>query len=492
MCPKLGIRGAIFLLAFLCTSSCWGRIRKLDVASDGRKHIVLSTFGFYQGGILDVQLKNFTATPDNDSAVFGFTLDYTTDDATTPYFDSYPDRCILLDRNVNDQTIIYLILELKTKKLRILCEDSQLVHIYQNSPLQKEKDADHCNNLNFDITSEIINGKTYYNARFTLSVATVAEEGLYNLYFHNCPYYHSGTEVSVDFTTEIIEQNINSFLSAGDMPLPTLYILMAILFFLSGIFWIFLLRHPSVFKIHYMMTALVFLKATSLVFRGINYYYIGKLGVQLITWTVLFYAAHVLKGALLVIVLILISTGWTFIKPALTPRDKCLFMVVIPLQVLANVAEVMLETSKDQTREHVPWRNVFVFVDFLISLCILLPCFWSIRHLRSVSNMYGKATLQKDGGGEGAMYLQKLKLFKLFYVMVVCYFYASKIIVYVLKMTVPFQYGWLDEMFREIATYVFFVLTAYKFRPGAHKPCYVFDDDEEIDKMLTEPVNQEL
>ncbi|KAJ3662725.1 hypothetical protein Zmor_007057 [Zophobas morio] len=488
----MAISSTIFLLILWCMC-CLGRIHKLDITNDGRKYIALSTFGFYQGGILDVQLKNFRATPENDSAVFGFSLDRTINDAMNPYLDSHPDRCILQDpiSKANDQAIIYFILELKTKKLKIKCEDQQLVHIYKNRDdvptllsvhRQKRQDADHCSNLNFDITSEVIKGKTYYNASFTLSVATVAEEGLYNLYFHSCPNYHPGTEVSVDFTIEIVEHNMSSFLSAGDMPLPALYSMMAILFLLSGMFWVFLLRqsrHP-VFKIHYMMAVLVFLKAISLAFHGVNYHYIERLGVHLATWAVLFYVAHLLKGALLFIVLVLVGTGWTFIKHVLAPRDKRLFMAVIPLQVLANVAEIILEESEEGAREHVAWRNVFILVDLLCCGCILFPVVWSIRHLQEASQTDGKA----------AMNLRKLKLFRHFYVMIVCYIYSTRIIVYLLKMTVPFQYGWLDEMFREMATYVFFVLTAYKFRPAAHNPYFALsdddDDDEEIDKVLTE------
>jgi hypothetical protein len=315
-----------------------------------------------------------------------------------------------------------------------------------------------------------------------LSVATVAEEGLYNLYFHSCPNYQPGTEVTVDFTIEIVEHNMSSFLSAGEMPLPALYFMMAILFLLSGMFWVFLLRqsrHP-VFKIHYMMAVLVFLKAISLAFHGVNYHYIERLGVHIATWAVLFYVAHLLKGALLFIVLVLVGTGWTFIKHVLAPRDKRLFMAVIPLQVLANVAEIILEESEEGAREHLAWRNVFILVDLLCCGCILFPVVWSIRHLQEASQTDGKA----------AMNLRKLKLFRHFYVMIVCYIYSTRIIVYLLKITVPFQYGWLDEMFREMATYVFFVLTAYKFRPAAHNPYFALsddeDDDDEMDKVLTE------
>lgn len=97
----------------------------------------------------------------------------------------------------------------------------------------------------------------------------------------------------------------------------------------------------------------------------------------------------------------------------------------------------------------------------------------SIRHLQEASATDGKAAIN----------LRKLKLFRQFYIMIVCYIYFTRIIVYLLKITVAFQYGWLDEMFKEMATYVFFVLTGYKFRPASSHPYFTVDtdDDEEYE-----------
>lgn len=68
--------------------------------------------------------------------------------------------------------------------------------------------------------------------------------------------------------------------------------------------------------------------------------------------------------------------------------------------------------------------------------------------------------------------------------MVVCYIYSTRIVVYLLKITVPFQYGWLHEMFREMATYVFFVLTAYKFRPASQNPYFALHvEEEDLDEV---------
>lgn len=72
--------------------------------------------------------------------------------------------------------------------------------------------------------------------------------------------------------------------------------------------------------------------------------------------------------------------------------------------------------------------------------------------------------------------------------MIVCYIYFTRIIVYLLKITVAFQYVWLDEMFREMATYVFFVLTGYKFRPASAHPYFTVENESDEDEVevLTE------
>ncbi|KAF7279732.1 protein GPR107 [Rhynchophorus ferrugineus] len=466
-------------------TSVHARIHKLQIKNDARKYIGLSTFGFYQGGTLEVTLSNFNTQPENDSALFGFTLDRTVNDGLNPYLDSHQDVCIL-ERNItnsnNNEEFIYFIMDFKNKQLKVKCANHQslsTIHIYE-SKIKKTPTSNICNGFFLDMVAYHIDDKLYYNASFVVGVQTIWEEGLYNLFFHSCPNYNPNTETVVNFEIEIIERNSENYLSAGEMPLPALYCMMSILFFLSGMFWVFLLKqskHP-VFKIHYMMAVLVFLKAVSLAFHGVNYHYIERLGFHLTTWAILFYIAHLLKGALLFVVLVLVGTGWTFIKHVLTPKDKKLFMVVIPLQVLANVAEIILEESEEGDREYLAWRNVVILVDLLCCGCILFPVVWSIRHLQEASETDGKAAIN----------LRKLKLFRHFYIMVVCYIYSTRIIVYLLKITVPFQYGWLHEMFREMATYVFFVLTAYKFRPASHNPYFALSDDEDddVDEVLTE------
>lgn len=466
---------------------CSARIHQLEIKNDARKYIGLSTFGFLQGGFLSVVLTNFHASPENESALFGFSLDRSLNDGMNPYLDSHQNVCIL-QRNITSSSLnedyIFVLLDFKNNRLQVKCADYQpiqTIHIYKSKDEKKTSfTTNGCKDVNFGMTRFVTNGKTFYNASFFMSVETIREEGLYNLFFHSCPNYNANTETVVNFEIEITEHNVNSYLSAGDIPLPALFCMLSILFFLSGMFWVFLLKqskHP-VFKIHYMMAVLVFLKAFSLAFHGINYHFIEQLGFHLTTWAILFYVAHLLKGALLFVVLVLVGTGWTFIKHVLTPKDKKLFMVVIPLQVLANIAGIILEESEEGDREYLAWRNVVILVDLLCCGCILFPVVWSIRHLQEASQTDGKAAIN----------LRKLRLFRHFYVMVVSYIYSTRIIVYLLKITLAFQYGWLHEMFREMATYVFFVLTAYKFRPASQNPYFAISDDEDddMDEVLTE------
>ncbi|XP_017888009.1 protein GPR107 isoform X2 [Ceratina calcarata] len=509
-----------------------GRIHELKIRKDVRRNFALSTFGFIKGGTLDVNLTNFRAEPYDENAVFGFSLDRTLSQAMNPYLDSHQERCTLQDissvkpdyEQRNDIAVIYFTMDLKNNLLKVNCSQTvHAVHVYKDSSrlsvyrekrdsfqfsddvlFPRRKRYSHgnkraavedesaprsenniCSRLQLPISVRVINGERYYNTTFAMYVATDEEEGLYNLFFHNCPNYKYDTQVAVDFKVKIYEINNGNFLSAGEMPLPALYFMMALLFFLSGCFWVYILKnskHP-VFKIHYLMAVLVYLKSMSLLFHGINYHFIQTKGEHVAAWAILYYITHLLKGAVLFITIMLIGTGWTFIKHILADKDKKLFMIAIPLQILANVAEIIIEESEEGDIEYKTWRDVFILVDLLCCGAIIFPVGWSIKHVEEAAHTDGKA----------AVNLRKLKLFKHFYIMIFCYIYFTRSIVYLLKIWVPFQYEWLDEMFREMSTYVFFVLTGYKFRAASANPYFTLnnedmahdDDDDEMDVVVS-------
>ncbi|XP_011145733.1 protein GPR107 isoform X2 [Harpegnathos saltator] len=530
------------LLLLLMVAAASARIHKLDIRKDNRPYIALTTFGFYKGGILIVNLTNFqfqSVDPDKkltsettDKAVFGFSLDRTLIDAINPYIYNHLERCLLQNATTprteprDDSSIIYFTMDLKNLVMHVNCSRNvRTTHIYKDSSRilifrtkrdslparlsdtalfpRRKRNTSHelakpisgddangggsksntCCRLKLPMmVNNHANGRKSYNTSFVMYVANEEEEGLYNLYFHNCLNYNYEAPLSVDFTMQIAEINNDNFLSAGEMPLPALYFTMALLFFLSGCFWVFILAKSkrSVFRIHYLMAVLVYLKSLSLLFHGINYHFIQTKGEHVEAWAILYYISHLLKGAVLFITMVLVGTGWTFIKHILSDKEKKFFMLVIPLQVLANVAEIIIEESEVGNLEHQTWRDIFILVDLLCCGAIIFPVVWSIKHLEEAARTSDKA----------AITLRKLKLFKHFYIMIVCYIYFTRIIMYLLKITVRFEYQWLDETFREMATYVFFVLTGYKFRPASTNPYFTvpsdevrLDDDDDDDRM---------
>ncbi|KAK7095551.1 protein GPR107-like [Littorina saxatilis] len=322
-----------------------------------------------------------------------------------------------------------------------------------------------------------VNGDGTFQTYFLVYIRKPEEEGLYNLFFHNCLRYGRALDASIDMTIMITEDNNGNFLTAGEMPVPAVYFTFSVLFFIAGVAWLSVLHRSKedVYKIHYLMLVVVFVKSLSCLFHGVNMYFIQKTGIHEDAWAILWYIVYLTRGALMFVTVLLIGAGWAFIKHVLTDREKKLFLIIIPLQVLDRVAEVIVEESEEGNQSYMTWKEIFILVDLLCCGAILFPVVWSIRHLQEASSTDGKAAIN----------LQKLKLFRHFYILVVCYIYFTRIIVYLMKITLPFKLEWLTEMFTELAMMVFLVVTGVKFRPATDNPYLQVpldsDDEEEIE-----------
>ena len=171
-------------------------------------------------------------------------------------------------------------------------------------------------------------------------------------------------------------------------------------------------------------------------------------------------------------VILLVGTGWSIVKPYLSGRERRIVVVVLVLQVVDNLALVVFEEAAPGSRAWLTWRDVLHLVDIACCVAILMPIVWSIRHLREAAAADGKAA---DTVG-------KLTLFRQFYVMVVAYVYFTRIVVFLLAATLPFEVLWLRYVFAEGATLLFYAATGYKFRPREDNP-YLAVRAEELEEF---------
>jgi len=314
------------------------------------------------------------------------------------------------------------------------------------------------------------------NGKFTEYVTVIqsGEEGFYNTLFINCL-----PSTSVSFELKLVQFNLDSngnrnYLSAGYSSLPTLFGVFTVTYFVLLVIWVFhFMRSPGakVNRVHHLMTLLVILKLLSLLFETIQYHYIKTEGSGA-GWSIVYYVFAGLKGIILFVLIALIGTGWSFIKPFLSEKDKKIFLVVIPLQILDNIALIIIEETAPGSQGWFTWKDIFRLVDIICCGAILIPIIWSIKHLREASQIDGKAALN----------VKKLTLFRQFYLMVVSYIYFTRIIVYLVDATLPFRLMWMGEFFSELATLAFFCITGYKFRPAPDNPYFSVptNDDPEF------------
>nr|XP_048687764.1 protein GPR108 isoform X3 [Caretta caretta] len=515
--------GRLLPLLLLLLGGAAGRIHRLVLTGEKRADIHLNTFGFYANGSLEVNVSRLhlgLGSAKQEKPWVGFSLSRTRIREALSYPGKESHNCTL-EQNGAESRILFLIdVNQKRVQVRKLGEQKKL-QIYsglipevQNggsdpkpandskaqaaaskgtetqqevpgkgpnagSPQKKTegeaKQQDSSHRVE-DLVLALGNVNDSYNFSFHVVIGSEAE-GLYNLNFHNCHNRAPANQMPYDITVMIREKNPDGYLSAAEIPLIKLYLVMSACFLAAATVWVyFLCQHKfSVFKIHWLMAALAYTKALSLLFHSINYYFINTEGHPIESLAVMYFVTHLLKGALLFITIALIGTGWAFIKYILSDKEKKLFVIVIPLQVLANVAYIIIESSEEGSSDYASWKQILFLVDLLCCGAILFPVVWSIRHLQEASSTDGKA----------ATNLAKLKLFRHYYVMVVCYIYFSRVIAILLKFTVPFQWQWLYELLVEVSTLVFFILTGYKFRPASNNPYLQLpqEDEEEGEEL---------
>lgn len=414
----------LFLSFLLLLHPSSAEIKSLSIASDSRPMILFEKFGFTHTGHVTISVSSVSVSSSHsgtDPSLLGFFL-------------------------LSEEALLQVLLEIQQNPQ--LCVLNSL-HI---NPLFTFRDLSPPPNSSFNYSYPVTSPNEY------------------SLFFANCAPESS---VSMNVRTEVYNldrDGSKDFLSAGQTHLPSLFFLFSLAYFAFVGFWIYICftNKRSVHRIHLLMAGLLLMKALNLICAAEDKHYVKVTGTPH-GWDVLFYIFQFIRVVLLFTVIVLIGTGWSFLKPFLQEKEKKVLMIVIPLQVLANIASVVIGETGPFIKDWVTWNQVFLLVDIICCCAIIFPIVWSIRSLRETSKTDGKA----------ARNLAKLQLFRQFYMVVIGYLYFTRIVVFALRTIAAYKYQWVSNAAEEIASLIFYMIMFYMFRPVEKNEYFVLDEEDE-------------
>ncbi|KAK4772865.1 hypothetical protein SAY87_027884 [Trapa incisa] len=414
-----------FLLALLSAFALSSaEIKTLTISADARPMILLEKFGFTRTGhatisVSAVSVVSALASP--DPSRLGFFL-------------------------LSEESLLQVLIEMQQDKQFCVLDSHFTIHLFTFRDLSPPSHAS-------------------FNQSYP-----VGSPNEYSLFFANC---NPESRVSMNVHTELYNldrDGSKDYLSAGQTQLPSLFFLFSVAYFAFLGFWIYICLHNrrNVHRIHLLMAGLLLMKALNLIFGAEDKHYVKVTGTPH-GWDVLFYLFQSIRVVLLFTVIVLIGTGWSFLKPFLQEKEKKVLMIVLPLQVLANIASIVIGETGPFIKDWVTWNQVFLLVDIICCCAIMFPIVWSIRSLKETSKTDGKA----------ARNLAKLQLFRQFYIVVIGYLYFTRIVVFALKTIAAYQYRWVSNASEEIASVAFYTVMFYMFRPVETNEYFALGEEEE-------------
>jgi G protein-coupled receptor 107 len=308
------------------------------------------------------------------------------------------------------------------------------------------------------------------------------EEGLYFLIYQSCPYDPLST---VSFELDFHFMNYDAFgspsyLTAGEMRLPFLFLFFSISYFLCLVLWYSNIREvlqgrpghfektsgSRDFRIHHLMTLLLLFKFLSVLFESIRYHAIRVYGHAQM-WTFLYYTFTIIRGTFMFTVILLLGTGWSIVKPYLNNREKKVIFLILTLQVVNNIAIIFISQETEGENSYIRWAATLHLVDIACCCAVLVPLVWQVNSLeKSIGEeANGEERESNTELGEKGQILSKLKLFRSFYLLVIAYIYATRILVYLFATLLDYRHIWVRFLVVELITLTFYIAAGLMFRP---------------------------
>lgn len=343
------------------------------------------------------------------------------------------------------------------------------------------------------------------------------EGGLYFLIYQVCG---GSTKEKIRSTFELNFKFVNydtwdnpSFLTAGEMKLPSIFFFFAISYAVCLVTWITNIlairqgnaghfgrngQGANVYAIHYLMAVLLLFKTLAVLCESLRYHKIRRTGHAEV-WSVFYSIFGFIKGVFLFTVILLIGSGWSFVKPCLTNKEKKMVAFLLTLQVVNQIALIVLSQRTEGENAFEKWTAVLHLVDILCCCAVLVPIVWQVNALEKSVTEDGEndsdflddeeremgLTSGTDVGEKGAI-LAKLKLFRAFYLLVVAYIYATRILVYLFATILDYHHLWVRYFVVELVTLIFYVVVGFIFRPINDQANYSgFKRDEADDEHVS-------
>jgi hypothetical protein len=174
-----------------------------------------------------------------------------------------------------------------------------------------------------------------------------------------------------------------NYLPVGETYLPIFYFGISGLFAMAVVVWIYILvrRGANAIVVHYFMLVVLLFKTTSTASYAVHLWFISKLGQTLtvVGWDVVYYLFSFLNGGVMFVLILLIGSGWSYLKPKLNDRENYMLTIVIILQIVANVARIFVGESSPGSEDFLTWKDILAVVDIVCCALVLFPIIWSIH-----------------------------------------------------------------------------------------------------------------
>jgi hypothetical protein len=171
-----------------------------------------------------------------------------------------------------------------------------------------------------------------------------------------------------------------------------------------------------------------------------------------------------------------------------------MFFAILVLQVINNLAIVVLTGETEGELSFDSWTAILHMVDILCCCAVLIPIVWQVNALEK--NMEGSNGDQNEadddqvpedelddskGGAHGNLrLLGKLRLFRRFYLLVVTYIYVTRIVVYLFATMLDYHHTWLRFFVVELVTLGFYITVGNLFRPMCENPYLSIKKEEDF------------